>query len=213
VPRRPYAAAVAALFATLVLGRAAPAAAALDVDVKELRAASARVTATIELRDVLPDRFRRVIDQGGAVHLRVQAEVWERRPVWDRLVYPTVVRVFRLARTPTGREIAVTDPDGLVAAHAELPDPFPVSIRVGSPDRLLEAGRYYAKVVATLGTIATREIEGAGDAVFGRPGEAGGLGSLGRLVFKRMLEISDYLQSVSAEGVSRHIPGVQILKP
>jgi hypothetical protein len=74
----------AAVFVSALLTAAN--AAALGVDVKELRAAAAVLTARIELRDVLPDRFKRTIDQGGVVHLRVQAEVWERRPVWDRLV-------------------------------------------------------------------------------------------------------------------------------
>ena len=86
-------------------------------------------------------------------------------------------------------------------------------IRVGSPDRLASAARYYAKVIATIGTLAEREIEDAGDAVFGRPDESTGLEAFGRLVFKKVLEISDYLQSVSAQGISRNIAGGQILKP
>lgn len=192
---------------------AAADAAALDVQIKDLRAANAVVTASVDLRDVLPDRFKQVVDQGGVVHLRVETEVWERRPVWDRLVYPAVVRVFRLARTPSGREVTVTDPEGLVTTHPTMPNPLPISVRIGSADRLNGAARYYAHIVATLGTIAQREIEDAGDAVFGRPDEAGSLGSLGRMVFQKMLQISDYLQSVSAEGVSRNIAGAQILKP
>jgi hypothetical protein len=201
----------AAVFVSALLTAAN--AAALGVDVKELRAAAAVLTARIELRDVLPDRFKRTIDQGGVVHLRVQAEVWERRPVWDRLVYPAVVQVFRLARTPSGREFAVYDPDGAVTVEPSVPDPLPLAIRIGNADRLSGDARYDAKVIATLGTIAEREIDDVGDAVFGPPEESSSLGALGRMVFKRMLQISDYLQSVSAEGVSRNIAGVQILKP
>jgi hypothetical protein len=188
-------------------------AAALGVEVKDLRAAAASVTASIELRDVLPDRFRETVERGGVVHLRIHTEIWERRPVWDRLVYPAVVRVFRLARTPSGREFAVYDPDGVYTTHAAVPDPLPLAIRVGGADRLVSAARYYAKVIATLGTVAEREIENAGDAVFGRPEESSGLGAFGRMVFKRVLEMSDYLQSVSAQGTSRSIAGGQILKP
>ncbi len=55
-------------------------------------------------------------------------------------------------------------------------------------------------MIATLGTLAEREIEDAGDAVFGRPDESTSLDAFGRLVFKKVLEISDYLQSVSAQG-------------
>lgn len=188
-------------------------AAALGVEVKDLRAAAAVITATIELRGVLPDQFKRTIDRGGVVHLRVQAEVWERRPVWDRLVYPAVVRVFRLARTPSGREFAVYDSDGVATVESSIPDPMPVAIRIGDANRLDDTARYYAKVVATLGTIAEQEIDEVGDAVFGPPEESSSLGALGRVMFKRLLQISDYLQSVSAEGVSRNLAGVQILKP
>lgn len=203
-----------AVFLGLLALSAAADASALGVDVKDLRAAAAVVTASIELRDVLPDRFRQTVDQGGVVHLRIHTEVWERRPAWDRLVYPAVVRVFRLARTPSGREFAVYDPEGAVTFQgAAAPDPLPLAIRVGSPDRLLSAARYYAKVIATLGTLAEREINDAGDAVFGRPEESSGLGAFGRTIFQKVLEISDYMQSVSAQGVSRTIGGGQILKP
>jgi hypothetical protein len=188
-------------------------AAALGVEIKDLRAVASAVTASIELRDALPDRFRQTVDQGGVVHLRVQTEVWERRPVWDRLVYPAVIRVFRLARTPSGREFAVYHPDGGIDIHTAIPDPLPLTIHVGSADRLASAARYYAKVIATLGTLADREIQDAGDAVFGRPEESTGLEAFGRLVFRKMLEMSDYLQSVSAQGISRNIAGGQILKP
>jgi hypothetical protein len=187
-------------------------ASALGVEVKDLTAAAAVVTASVEVRDVLPDRFRQTIDQGGVVHLRVHAEVWERRPVWDRLVYPAVLRVFRLTRTPSGREFAIYHPDGGVRIEPDIPNPLPLAIRVGSADRLSSAARYYAKIIATLGTLAEREVEDAGDAVFGRPEDASGLASLGRLVFQKVLQISDYLQSVSAEGVGRNVIGSQILK-
>jgi hypothetical protein len=202
-----------AVHAVLLALFAASEAAALDVDVRDLRAAATVVTATVEFRDVLPDRFRQTIEQGGVVHLRVHAEVWERRPVWDRLVYPAVVRVFRLARTPSNRQFAVYDPDGGVAVQADVPNSLQLAIRVGSAERLTTTARYYAKVIATLGTLAEREIEDTGDAVFGRAEESSSLGSFGRMVFQKVLQISDYLQSVSAEGVSRSIAGLQILKP
>ena len=90
-----------AVFACLLAFSAATDAAALGVEIKDLRSAASEVTASIELRDVLPDRFRQTVERGGVVHLRIDTEVWERRPVWDRLVYPAVVRVFRLTRTPS----------------------------------------------------------------------------------------------------------------
>lgn len=199
--------------AAILVALAASEAAALEVRVTDLHAQSAILNASVELRDVLPDKFRQMIEQGGVVHLRLEAEVFERRPVWDRLVYPAVVRVFRLARTPSGRDLTVTDADGVVAVHQTMPNPLPITMRIGNTDRLSGAARYYAHIVATLGTIAGREIEDAGDAVFGRADEATGLRAFGRTVFRRALEISEYLQSVSAEGVSRNVAGAQILKP
>jgi hypothetical protein len=202
-----------AAFACVCALSIATEATALGVDVKDLRVAAADVTASVELRDVLPERFRQTVDQGGVVHLRIHAEVWEKRPVWDRLVYPSVVRVFRLARTPSGREFAVYEPEGGFTLHPGVPNPLRLSVRVGSADRLTNAARYYAKVIATLGTLAEHEITDAGAAVFGRPEESSGLGAFGRTIFQKVLEISDYLQSVSAQGVSRNIAGGQILKP
>jgi hypothetical protein len=202
-----------AVFACVCALASATDAEALGVEIRDLRSAAADVTASIELRDVLPDRFRQTVERGGVIHLRIHTEVWEQRPVWDRLVYPAVVRMFRLARTPSGRDFAVYDPEGGFTTHAELPNPLPLAIRVGSPDRLASAARYYAKVIATIGTLAEREIDDAGDAVFGRPEESSGLEAFGRLVFKKVLEISDYLQSVSAQGTSRNIAGGQILRP
>ena len=75
-----------------------------------------------------------------------------------------------------------------------------------TPGRITPAQRYYVHIIATLGTLAEREVDDVGDAVFGRPSETNGLGSLGRLVFRTVLQISDYLQSVSAEAKSRARP-------
>jgi hypothetical protein len=188
-------------------------AAALDVRVKDVRAASPAVQTTIELHDVLPDRFKKTLDEGGVLHLRVQAELWESRPVWDRLVYPAIVRVFRLSRKTTSRDLSMTDPAGVSTAYAAVPNPMPVVVDLGDRSRIASAERYYVHVIATLGTIAEREVDEVGDAVFGRESETNGLGSLGRLVFRTVLQVSDYLQSVSAETKSRKTSGVDILKP
>ena len=112
------------------------------------------MTATVELRDVLPDRFRKLVEDGGVLHLRVQTELWESRPVWDRLVYPAIVRVFRLGRAPAARTISITDTSG--AAPTPMPDPLPVIVDLGNRDRVTASERYYVHVVATLGTLAER---------------------------------------------------------
>ena len=184
---------------------------ALEVQVKDLYAASSSVTATLELRDVLPDRFTRTLDGGGVLHLRVQTELWESRPVWDRLVFPAIVRVFRFTRG-AGNSLSITDPGGLVMTSPTAPRVVPVAVDLGDPLRLAPEEQYYVHVIATLGTLAERDVDEVGDAVFGRPSETNGLGSLGRLVFRTVLKVSDYLQSVSAETKSRKTTGSDILK-
>ena len=199
---------LAALICLLLI--AAPAA-ALEVQVKDVHSPSASVTATIELRDLLPDRFRKTLDEGGFLHLRIQAELWESRPVWDRLVYPAIVRVFRFGRA-SGSGLSITDPSGSATTYAAPPRSMPVIVDLGAVARVTPAERYYVHVIATLGTLAEREVEEVSDAVFGRPSETYGLGSLGRLVFRTVLQLNDYLQSVSAAVKSRKMSGAEILK-
>jgi len=145
------------------------------------------------------------------LHLRLQAELWESRPVWDRLVYPALVRVFRFRRT-TGGGLAVTNPDGTATTYPAAPKVLPVALDLGDAKRVAAAQRYYVHIIATLGTLAEREVDEVGDAVFGRSSEANGLGSLGRLMFRTVLQVNDYLQSVSTEAKSRRTAGADILK-
>jgi len=177
----------------LALAIASPAA-AIDVQVKELKTELTIVRARIELRDLIPDRFKRLLDENGSLHLRIQAELWESHPVWDRLVYPATVRAIRMT--------SATRP----------PNPMPMQIDLGATDRIVATGRYYLHVIATLGTLAERDADEVGDAVFGRESETNTLGSLGRLVFRTAIQISDYLQSVSAETRSRKISGADLLR-
>ena len=200
------------LAALLLLLAVAPVAAApLDVQVKDVRGPASAVSAAIEIRDLIPDRFKKTLDQGGVLHMRVQAELWESRPVWDRLVYPAIVRVFRFRRAASDG-LSITDPDGRSTAYAAAPKSLPIVLDLGDAKRVAPAERYYVHVIATLGTLAEREVDEVGDAVFGRPSEANGLGSLGRLMFRTVLQVSDYLQSVSAEARSRRTAGAEILK-
>ena len=191
---------------------AAPAS-ALDIVIKEVRTPLSVVTANIEVRDVLPDRFRKLIDEGGVLHLRVEAELWESRPVWDRLVYPAIVRMFRLGHPPSGRDITVSDSAGSTQTYPTAPNPLPVAIEIGNRDRIMASARYYVHVIATLGTVAENDVDEAGDAVFGRESESNSLGALGRRVFRTVIKISDYLQSVSAEATTKKTAGSDILRP
>ena len=196
----------------VVLAWTAAPASALEVEVKAIRTPAGAVTASVELRDVIPDRFKKTIDEGGVLHLRVQAELWEARPVWDRLVFPAIVRVFRFTRG-AGRSLSIVDPDGIVTTPQDAPHAMPLDMALGDPSRVSASARYYVHVIATLGTLAEREVDDVGDAVFGKPSDSNSLGSLGRLVFRTVLQISDYLQSVSAETRSRKIAGSDLIHP
>ena len=195
----------------VVLASAPAIAAPLEVQIKDLRGPASAVMTTIELRDPIPDRFTKTLDAGGVLHLRLQAELWESRPVWDRLVYPAIVRVLRFRRGPS-HALSVTDADGAASVYAAAPKSLPMILDLGDAKRVTAAERYYVHVVATLGTLAEREVDEVGDAVFGRPSEANGLGSLGRLMFRTVLQVSDYLQSVSAETKGHRTPGADILR-
>lgn len=204
--RRPL---VALVLICALAGRAS----ALSVDVKEVRAASSTVHATIQLRDVIPDRFRKIVERGGQLHLRLQAELWESRPVWDRLVYPAIVRMFRMTHRPPGRDLTIDDAAGSSTVVGAMPNPWEVLVDLGSRDRIASPDRYYVHVVATIGTLAERDAEEVNDAVFGRESDDNTLGAFGRMLFRTALRVGDYLQSVSAEVKSRKIDGAEIIRP
>jgi hypothetical protein len=145
---------LAVLFCVLLAARPA---AALDVPITDLRGPASAVTATIELLDLVPDRFKKTLDEGGVLHMRVQAELWESRPVWDRLVYPAIVRVLRFRRA-SGDGLSVTEPNGTATTYAAAPRSLPVVVDLGDAGRITPAQRYYVHVIATLGTLAEREV-------------------------------------------------------
>ena len=49
---------------------------------------------------------------------------------------------------------------------------MPFVVDLGDTARLTAAERYYVHVIATLGTLAEREVDEVGDAVFGRESES-----------------------------------------
>jgi len=199
-------------FSMLIALVAAPVS-ALDVVIKDVRSPASTVTATIEVSDLLPDRFKRHIDEGGVLHLRLEAELWESRPVWDRLVFPAIVRVLRLGRVAQRNEISVNDSAGSTRTYPSAPNPLPVAIELGSSTRLAASAKYYVHIMATLGTLAEKDAEDAGDAVFGREQDTTGLSALGRRLFRTVIKVSDYLQSVSAETTTKKTQGSELLKP
>jgi hypothetical protein len=172
---------------------------ALEARILEIRLVGRTVLASIDLADVLPDKLRQTLEAGGALHVRIQAELWEDRPVWDQLVRPALVTVFRIVRDPTTTHLVVSDAVGQILSAARLPNPLSLRVTVAPADSLSDEGRYYLRMHATVGTIGEREIEDTGAAVFGQDDGAVSLGRVGKLIFNTVLQANAYLQSVSDE--------------
>jgi hypothetical protein len=180
--------------------------AAFDARVTALTVAGHTVRATFNLRDAFPRKFRALLEQGAPLYLRLEAELWEDRPVWDRLAGPATVVSFRVLHDGATRQVSITGEDGEVGTYPAYPDLLAVTMRVGRADRIIDEVEYYVNAIATVGTIEERDIEGAGDAVFGR--ESGSsVTALGRLVLRKILQLNDYLQSVSTEVRSSKYSG------
>jgi hypothetical protein len=194
------------LAACLGLGVAAPAW-ALDARITEMRIAGGSLFAAIELKDVFPAKFQSVLEAGGAIHLRLQVELWENRPVWDKQAQPTAVNVFRMLLERDSRLVRVADRYGEVSAQPAWQEPLSLRIDLGRTDALSDKSQYYVRVLATLGTIAERESATASNVVFGDADSAVSLGAMGKMLFNVVLQANEYLQSVSAETRTRDLAG------
>ena len=65
----------------------------------------------------------------------------------------------------------------------------------------------YVRVLATLGTLAEKETAQASRAVFGDDDSAVSLAAMGKMLFHAVLQVNDYLQSVSTETRTRDVTG------
>jgi len=205
---RRLAAVVLAVASTMAV---APARAdALETHVAEIRTVGRTVRASFEMKQVFSDKFRQILQSGGALHVRVQSELWEDRPLWDRLVRPALVTVFKIVRDPASSEIAISDAFGKVFSIAAFPEALPLQIDVVPADAIGDNDRYYLRLVTTVGTIAERDIEETGNAVFGKDEGNLSLGKVGKFLFHTVLQVSDYLQSVTAEAKSRIFRGREL---
>jgi hypothetical protein len=196
----------ACLCAVLALGMAPPAS-ALETRLTELRVAGGSIRASLEIRDLFPAKFRAVLEEGAAIHLRLQIELWEDRPVWDKLAQPAVVTVFRIALDPGTRQVTVTDRYGELSRQPAWQEPLTLRPDIGRADALSDGARYYVRVLATLGTILEKETEQASKAVFGEDDGSVSLAAMGKMLFHAVLQASDYLQSVSSETRTRDLIG------
>lgn len=196
----------ACLFAVLALGLA-PSASALETRLTELRVAGGSIKASLEIRDIFPAKLQAVLEEGGAIHLRLQIELWEDRAVWDKLAQPAVVTVFRIVLDRSTRQVAVSDRYGELSRQAAWQEPLTLRPDLGRADALSDSGKYYVRVLATLGTIAEKETEQASKAVFGDDDSAVSIASMGKMLFHAVVQVNDYLQSVSSELRTRDVTG------
>ena len=184
-------------------------AAALEMRVEQVRAASARVAATLELRDLLRDRFLDIVKQGQSIFLQLQAELWEERRLADRLALTTPALTYRIAGDGSSG-LVITSQFGERVTHTDARLPVPLRVDVGPASVLVDDRAYYLRAQVTLATIADRDIDQFGTAIFGDPQSAAGLAGLGRFVFGTLLRIGKYLESESADVTSGRYSGLQI---
>jgi hypothetical protein len=193
------------LFGVLLL--LARPASALDARLTEIRVAGGSLRASLEIRDLFPAKFQTVLEEGGAIHLRLQVELWQSRSVWDKLVQPAVVNVFRIILDRSTREVRVADAYGEVSRTPAWQEPLTLSLDLGRADALGDSEKYYVRVQATLGTIAGKDSAQASRVVFGDDDSTVSVASMGKILFHAVLSVNDYLQSVSTELRTRTLPG------
>jgi hypothetical protein len=183
---------------------------ALESRLMEIRVAGGSLFAALELRDLFPAKFQAVLEDGAAIHLRLQLELWEDRPVWDKLANPTVVSVFRMVLDPQTRAVKVADQYGEVSRQPAWQEPLSLRIDLGRPDSLSDGAHYYVRVLATLGTIAEKESATAGNVVFGDDDSGVSIAAMGKMLFRAVLSVNEYLMSVTADTRSRELTGREL---
>lgn len=199
-----------AALAALLLAVGAHPVLAMEGRVGEIRTVGNIVSASIELRDALSEKLRKVLESGGTLHVRIQTELWEDRPLWDRLVHPATVTLYHIVRNPATSQIAISSAVGYVMSFASMPDPLRLRADVVPADTVSDSGHYYLRMIATIGTLAEREVQRAGEAVFGEDDGSVSLGQVGRFIFNTVLQATDYLHSTSAEARSRRFEGREL---
>lgn len=195
---------------TIIIGLLdARTATALEMRVGQLRVVATRVAATFELRDLLRDKFLEIVQGGRPIFLQLQAELWEVRRIADRMALTTPVLTYRIVRDDTGG-VVIMSQYGNRSTHGDLRAPVPLRVDLGSGSVLIDDRSYYLHAEVTAATVADREIDQWGTAIFGDEQSAAGLAGLGRFVFSTLLRIGKYLESGMAEATSARYTGQQI---
>ena len=184
--------------------------AALEARVTELRVTGTRLWAAIEVRDLLRDRFLELVRDGKAIFVQLQADVWEDRRVFDRMVLTTPAATYRIDPDVGTAGIVLFDQYGGTSRHADVRRPIPLRVELGPADRIEDGLTYYLHTVVTAATVDERDIDQAGETLFGAEESTRGLAALGGFVFRTLLRMGKYFESAQTEVTSRRISGRDI---
>jgi hypothetical protein len=184
---------------------------ALEVQLVRLRVAGPRVQAALEVRDLLRDKFLQLVRDGRAVFIQLDAELWEDRRVFDRIVITAPPATWRVDRDAAGGEgVVLQDQHGDALRHADVRQPLPLRVDLGAATRVEDDLTYYIHATITAATVDERDIDQTGQAIFGDEQTGRGLAGLGRIVFKGLLRMGKYFESATAEVTSRRLTGKEI---
>ena len=186
--------------------------AALGMDVARVGAVGSTARAELSVRGLFADRFRRLVESGGTLHLRIRAELWEDR-AWDRLAAPAVVGTWSIRPSVAGTSLTVTDWRGTEYDQPRFADPLLVRLDLAPLARLDDDTRYYLHIGLVEGTVGEHAADDVNDAVFGKEDESGGIGALGRFLFRQAVALSEYFQSETTELTSRRLRGRELRTP
>jgi hypothetical protein len=183
---------------------------ALEARVIALRTSGTRLWTSIELRELLRDKFLALIRDGRAVFLELQADLWEDRRIFDRVVFTIPPTTYRVDPAVIGPGIVVTDQQGTSTGQPDAAAPLVLRVDMGPADRVDDERSYYVHALVTAASVEERDIEQAGQAIFGNDEAARGLAAIGLFVFRSLLRVGRYIERSSAETTSRQVTGREI---
>ena len=201
---------LAAALAAVAMVSASEPAAALEARVTDIRITGARVWVVLELREFLEGSLLQLVRGGRAVFVQIQADLWEDRRVFDRVVIAAPPATYRVDGDADGRGVVLVDQFGGSLRHPDARQPLPVRLDLGPASRVEDSATYYVHALVTAATVDERDIDQAGEAIFGVDDAAGGLAAAGRFVFRTLLRMGKYFESATAEVTSRRIAGRDI---
>jgi hypothetical protein len=183
---------------------------AVEARVTQLRITGTRIWVALEVRDLLRDNFLELLRDGRAVFLQLETDLWEDRRVLDRVVVAAPPATWRIDQEQNGNGINLQDQYGESIRQADLRQPLSLRLDLGPATRVEDESTYYVHATLTAATVDERDIEQAGNTLFGDEQTTRGLAGLGRFVFRTLLRMGKYFESATAETTSRRLSGKDI---